>query len=745
MKRIRKICLAVALFLLVCATCFVLASAEESPTVAFTVTTPDGTSTDYYDETQLAAVASAAKSGSTVVIQSDIGTYANIAIPTGKVLYIDLNGKTLINKALGADENDLKDQDNTKTSFVAVNGGELHLYSSKPGAAYFARNQVQQNPFIKGENAKAYIGGYPAADGTVYPGDNISAYGCTAFNFTGTSVANIDGGYYYRNHSDYSGLLIAQHTAVLNLKDVKLYASYNAPIFSFQRGTASKINCDGCVVVGPSSASKIIPSDKMQKEECVLTLKDTVVCNGMIEVGTGLGRIVVESGCLFDTISDEEIKTGKIQIAPGVSYARTDRTVTVDWRMNDYYGNTDAPFALADKTTVYEPAYGFAAEEMIATVTWRLGPESVEYTDEETGETYTKWEGGRTLTDRWIVGSTPRFTEEGSPYGEYFYEFSEVEPVTGDAQFVSTSLGGRPTATMKAKIRLHAGLDFLLYFPTSLADKSKNLWYNDVTWSGSSLKKLNARDKQTIDGVEYYVIEVGNLGVADVLSDLSLTFGVTLRVINEYTFTNTLSFSVLDYAETLLALEGTEFDKEKALLLHYLAFVSAAAPEDAPEESLARLSDILRSDTAVSILGMASILDLDRQIPEVTASTGSLFPVNCGLSSVHLDAVGGRGLVLTFDDSFSGYVTFSYKNAGNSPTTPTSALFTNGKNAKGETTLTLTGTRAGKITVSLLGTDKKTQKAKFTFTLNDYIADVGMNAVSKAYCDYLGFLYVMRK
>ncbi len=753
MKRIQKIGLIVALLALVFGVCLVAASAEEGPTVAFTVTTPEGRSTDYYDETLLSEIASAAPSGSTVVIQSDIGTYGNISVSGGKTLYIDLNGKTLINKNHTSDDVTTEGRQENKTCFAVVNSAELHVYSSQPGAAYFARNQTNQNPFINTNGTGiAYIGGYPTADGeTVYSGDNISAFGCTAFNATGTSVVHVDGGYYYRNHTDYSGLLIARAGSTINLKNVKLYANNGSDslIFSFQEGdttsTASSfINCDGCIVVGSALAGTIIPPAHMWRPGCVLTLKDTVVCEGNIAVDTGSGTIVIEDGCSFDTISDEDIKAGKIRFADGSSYAKTNGSVTVEWYMNDYYNNTSAPFSRFDRTETYSPTYAFAKEEDIATVTWRLGGVEEELIDEETGEPYTVWAGGRVMTDRWIIGTTPRFTEELNPYGSYTYGFSEeIGAVTGDTEFVATELVGSPDVTLKAKLRLHAGLDFCIYFPVSLTNTKLNLYYHDVTFPDGSSRKLASRSKETVDGVEYYVLEVSGLGVADVLSDIDLTFGVTLRVINEYAFTNTLSFSVLDYAENLLAVEGTEADKEKALLLHYLAFVSAAAPEGASEEALAKLSDILRSEEAISILSAAAILDLDRQIPEVTASTAELFPSGAGISSVHLDAIGGKGLVIRLADSFSGTVTISYKNGGSDVNT-LPVIFTDGKNAKGEDSVILSGTRAGKITITLTGADK-TQKAKFVFTLNDYIADVGENPVSKAYCDYLGFLYVIKK
>ena len=52
-----------------------------------------------------------------------------------------------------------------------------------------------------------------------------------------------------------------------------------------------------------------------------------------------------------------------------------------------------------------------------------------------------------------------------------------------------------------------------------------------------------------------------DLGVKEVLSPLTLTFGVTLRVNEESNFTNTLTFSVLDYAEKLLASDASDTDK----------------------------------------------------------------------------------------------------------------------------------------------------------------------------------------
>lgn len=727
---------------------FTVASAEEGQTVVFSVTTPDGVRTDYYDEKLLAETAMSAPSGSTVTIQADISTYASIDVTDGRVLYIDMNGKTLINRNHTPDDNTTDGKQLNKTCFAtASSGGELHIYSSKPGAVYFARNQTNQNPFVTanagGTGTVVYVGAYPIADGeTVYSGDNISAFGCSAFNAMGSATVNVKGGYYYRNHSDYSGLLIARGDSVINLTDVKLYASYSSAVFSFQSGSNSRINCDGCVVVGTNPDSTIIPGSYFTSANCVLTLKDTTVCDGLISVGTGAGTIVIEDGCTFDSVSDDDIENGKIRIPDGYEYAKTNDSVTVGWYMNDYYGNTSTPFALADKTTVYTPKYAFASAEEIATVTWRVGAEQEERIDEETGESYFVFVGGRVFTDRWIYGTTPRFTEDTNPYGDYYYVFPDIEPLTGDVEFVATELAGRPDVTLKAKLRLHAGLDFCLYFPTSLTNTSVNLWYNDVTFPDGSTKKLASRGKETVDGVAYYVLEITNLGVADVLNPITLTFGVTLRVNEEADFVNTLSFSVLDYATALLDSDAS--DKNKALLLHYLSFVSAAAPEGTSEEALAKLSDILRSEEAISVLNSSQILELDRQIPTVTASTSSLIPRGAAVDTVRLDAVGGKGLRILLSDDFSGYVMLSYKKGGNDVITTTSTLFTNGVNSKGEDTVTLTGTRAGKITVTLLGTDKK-QTASFVFTLNDYVADAGESAVTQAYCNYLGFLYVMKK
>ncbi len=746
MKRTAKIGVALLLLSLLVGVFFAVASAEEGQTVVFSITTPDGARTDYYDETQLADAAYLAPSGSTVVIQADISTYNAISVENGKTLYVDMNGKKIINKNHTPDDNSTEGQQLNKTCFAQADGGELHVYSSKSGAAYFARNQKNQNPFVNasgGAETVVYIGAYPIADGvTVYSGDNISAFGCSAVNAMTSATVNVNGGYYYRNHSDYSGLLMARGSATINLTDVKLYASYSPAIFSFQSGTNSRINCDGCVVVGMAPGSTIIPPSQFASTECVLTLKNTVVCDGLISVGTGKGQIVIEEGCTFDTVSDEDIANGNIRLPEGYVYAKTNDAVTVDWKLNDYYGNTSAPFELFDKTTTYMPAYGFAKEEDIATVTWRVGGEQEERFNEETGESYFVWVGGRVSTDRWIIGTTPRYTEDTNPYGDYYYEFPDIEPLTGDTEFVASSLGGRPEVTMKAKLRMHAGVDFLLYFPTSLTNSAVNLWYNDVTYPDGSTRKLASRGKETVDGVGYYVLEVTSLGVKDILSPISLTFGVTLRVIEESNFTNTLSFSVLDYAETLLASDAS--DTDKALLLHYLSFVSAAAPETTPEETMTKLSDILRSAEAISVLNSAQILELDRQIPDVTASAAALIPDGAEVDSVRLDAVGGKGLIIELSESFSGYVTLSYKKSGNDVITTTSLLFTNGVNTKGEDAVVLTGTRGGKITLTLLGTDK-VQKAKLTFTLNDYISDAGNDAVSQAYCNYLGFLYVMSK
>ena len=124
-----------------------------------------------------------------------------------------------------------------------------------------------------------------------------------------------------------------------------------------------------------------------------------------------------------------------------------------------------------------------------------------------------------------------------------------------------------------------------------------------------------------------------------------------------------------DYAEKLLASDAS--DTDKALLLHYLSFVLAAAPENTEENSLAKLSDLLRSAEAISVLNSAQILDLDRQIPTVTASESALFPTGKGVESVHLDAIGGKGLKIRLAGDFSGYVMFSYKKDGNDVITTT--------------------------------------------------------------------------
>ena len=746
MKRTGKIGVALLLLSLLAGVFFATTSAEEGQTVLFSVTTPSGEKTEYYDEKQLSEAASTAPSGSTVVILADIGSYDAILVEGGKVLYIDLNGKTIINKNHTPDDTTKDGQQMNKTCFAEAEGGELHIYSSKPGAAYFARNQKNQNPFVRTggtEETAAYIGAFPTSDGvTVYPGDNISVFGCSAFNALGSSSIYVDGGYYYRNHSDYSGLLMARNSSFIRLKGAKLHASYDASVFSFQSGTNSRIECDGCIVVGPAPDSAILPPGEFKGADCVLTLKNTVVCDGTLSVGTGAGKIVVGEGCTFDTISEKDIGSGSVRIPEGYSYAKTNDFVTVNWRMNDYYGNPSAPFGLFDKTTTYTPRYAFAEAEDIATVTWRIGGTQDERLNEATGEYETFFVGGKVSTERWILGTTPRYTAEMNPYGDYYYVFSDIGPLTGDTEFVASALRGRPDATMKAKLRMHAGIDFCLYFPTSLTNSSVNLWYNDVTFPDGSTKKLASRGKETVDGVEYYVLEVTDLGVKEVLSPLSLTFGVTLRVNEESNFTNTLTFSVLDYAEKLLASDAS--DTDKALLLHYLSFVLAAAPENTEENALAKLSDLLRSAEAISVLNSAQILDLDRRIPTVTASESALFPTGKGVESVHLDAIGGKGLKIRLAGDFSGYVMLSYKKGGNDVITTTGSLFTDGVNGKGEDTVSLTGTRAGKITVTLLGTDK-TPKEKFVFTLSDYVADAGENPVTQAYCNYLGFLYVMSK
>lgn len=738
------LCLTVGLLAVTVAAAETGEEGSSSAVVMFTIVDAEGNRTDYYDERELASAGASAPSGATLIIQANIATYGSIDVTSGKILYVDLNGKTLINKNHTDDESTTENAQLNKTCFLNARDAEVTIYSSKPGAAYFARNQKQQNPFASSNGtATLNIGAYPTADGeTVYSGDNISVYGCSAVNASGTAVINISGGYYYRNHSDYSGLLMARNDSTINLTNAKLLGSYGAQIFSFQTGGSSRINCDGCIVAGTMEGSEIIPPAQFLSENSVLTLKNTAVYNGILSVGTGKGRIVIEEGCVFDSINDEDIASGSIVLPEGYRYAKTNRTITIPWSYNDYYNNLDAPFRIEDHTVTHTFLYGFAPADEIATITWQVGGTAEEHVDEATGETVIVWTGGERLSDEWICGVTPRYTGDTNPHGSYYYEFPDIVPVAGDAEYVATQLIGSPDKTIKAKLSLHSSVDFCIYFPASLTEKTTKLWYNDVIFPDGTQKKITTRDKETVDGVTYYVLRCTDLGVEDILSPITLTFRVTLNVLSECDFTNTLTFSVLDYAAG--ALTSAASAEEKALLIEYLSFVSAATANTEAAEAHETLSALLRSEEASEALADPRVVGNLSKIPTVTPDTSALYGTDSGIESVTLDVLGGTGLSVTVREDFTGSVIFTYKKASGESVTATTR-FTDGKTAKGAANAVLTGTRLNNVTVKVLGADGTTEKAKFVYNVKNYLGEAGNNAVSAAYCTYLGYMYMFTK
>ena len=294
MKRNMKLIVLLAALTLIIASVFcVSASADDA---VFTVTSKDGTVTEYLYETELPYIFSDLQDGDTVTLKKSIKLDSGITISSKETapreIFIDLAGKGLYRT--------------TKSTVVSLSHyTTLNVYSSAPGgyvSVYSESNSAEGGCAfnVVGVDAKLNIGAMTVGE-KAYPGSNVSVYASAILDVrkAGTIGAYCDGANLFANVADWAGAIGARNTdGEIVVKNSNVVALDNNRILhlevSEEDGEIPSMTIDNCRIYRMVSGSR---KQLFNQLSGYITIKDTVTnCSLTAETSGPLAEAITLVG-----------------------------------------------------------------------------------------------------------------------------------------------------------------------------------------------------------------------------------------------------------------------------------------------------------------------------------------------------------------------------------------------------------------------------------------------------------------
>ena len=531
--------------------------------MSFVIIRPDGR-VEPYTETDFATFKKAVESitdASRVIMHTDY-----LDVKEGKIylngdgMELDINGHSYtIYKKL-----------TVGNLFNVSTGKAVYIYSSKPGA-HLRSGPV---PVIESTDkpepgfairvsigSQLYFG--LRADGTTYDKGNLLLSGAPALQFElqggSATFKNIT---YLADAGDNTGLFQFNVASSLTIEDCIVITTVRA-IFGGRDGTDWKVTVKGSILY--------------------------------IRGGYPLANIWSTTG------------TGKVEITDSVLYTE-DSTLK---------GHAQLPVIFGEGVRLATNTLGANTSLASGLTLARIAPETVSFTVQGiTWQMVVQYEAvasANTATVSWVQAN-------GTPKKEVWKKgvipTNDTEIVTGDKYIVGiyrydTPLTGdvtiEPTLAfllpLKEGLALDANFTYRLYIPAD-ATVITSVMLNGTAYS---LDKT-----EQIDGVTYYVITL-DITPRDAASDIALV--ITATASNGKTYDKTMTLSIFDYAERLLA---TDLDAvTEQLVVDMLAYIRAAYCYFTPaaERDTARVDALLEGRTpSTPTYGTAADLDTLSQV-----------------------------------------------------------------------------------------------------------------------------------
>lgn len=637
MKRFSRIGAIIASFILIFTSFVLIISANEAESIAvdesYTDYTPkeaiaegyflyysaeDGKAYKYLNSTFASKLINY-KDGDVVTLLSDLSTTTKIELTksalsdgSAQTLFINLNGYSLARTHTNSGQSFL--QCNKNSTVIIYSSDDAHTARIFTSATLNSSLVYHTTFAIRGSNCNIRIGDATEApvistaeaaksDITQYTptisarnckGENIESYGSALFTSYIASERNtVNSEFYVSGITHYQMYAGRSTIAIYSAADVTLdrvsFISNTADshfLFSHNaKSDAAPVYTDGVLT---TPGMQRAPAD----------------ANVTVTNSTFYTKAYLVSGTMYESpeaIPEYEIKASEIVFENCNIYAEgiakeiigTPTFKNCRFGIISYFDGENEIVKCSDNLTIKSPATSFRVNESgQIDVEYSYDPKFVDLTlhfsyasaSDDNIANITWISPSATVTERWIKSEgsipTPLFASSSTEVYTYSYTPSPISTLeSGDATY---TLDSHINFTVKANLALYSDFVYNLYIPKSAADSSDFIsaridrYENDgtVTLGAKTPVKGGAVARiQVAPGYyeEYYVLQRSILATE---GDMSFRLVITAKGAFGETITHQQNFSIIDYAERVIA--GNYTDDAKAMVCSTITYIKTA-------------------------------------------------------------------------------------------------------------------------------------------------------------------------
>ena len=566
MKKTARLIITVLLSVCVCAAVAVYgAAAPADDSALFTVTTAEGTVTEYFTVNDLATQLMEAPNNATITVCRDIDlkmsentTMDVLSNGASRVLYLDLAGHGIYNKE----------------KMNIFNVGEkmtLNVYSSAPGGfLYTIKGGTWGGCIFNISGTGATVNcGTMEINGVTYDGNNLSTFSSCFINLTGEGTVGFNGvgGNHFASAADWKGFICPRTgDGSIKFKDSNLII-IACTQFIHSESTTPTLSFENCVIVDAEGKSGKL----LNGAEAQIYFKDCISTFSIITTTTAKPVINLEGENIF--ASELGFDTGLVKNAEGKVLAKINKDFT-------FVGG-------AEEVWAYDGFGGFDRYDIEIP---KLKDACILCDPEDTAE-YEFIYKGESVTEVWhkAVDPTPPF-ELSETGREGLYKPGWVRRVIDTDKYQLTG-GLVADFDIKVAAEYDTYLRYYIFIPAFLVDEGY-LDFTTLSVDGGVYDKSDWAETK-VDGEDYYY------ATTPYLEETELNRGIEFYLPCEFSdksgkpvSVNTVwTLTLEEYIDRVLADESKWTEDQIALVDEMVTALEVFKAENEPENDDALLPD----------------------------------------------------------------------------------------------------------------------------------------------------------